>query len=364
MVPLVSLTRSTTDEPAPSYAARRIAAWERFVPGGAANRRRKGNELAEAPGAAPGQTRILVPLDNSYLAEQAIPYAAVLAGAGGEIVFFQATPEPEPKRDLSGDVTATAAQVDRIDDQECLERLQETAARWAPVLPVTPTYDVGTGDPAAEILAATERLGCRFIVMASHGRGAIARLAFGSVADRIARSSFVPVLIVRPSEDQKEVHSVAITRVVVPLDGSPMAAEALPVATEIAARIGIPVRLLQAIDPSSLLVPTPVGTGGYSAEIYTELEDELTTAAKDSLNQSANEAGTTGVQVTTSVLEGPPVTAIEVASKPGDVIVMTSHGRSGFRRWLLGSTAEKLIRTGPAPVLLVPSSSRVEAGGG
>ena len=106
----------------------------------------------------------------------------------------------------------------------------------------------------------------------------------------------------------------------------------------------------------------PAGSAGYSAEIYTELQDELTTAAHDNLKESAQEAGATGVQITTSVLEGPPVAAIEAACQSGDVIVMTSHGRSGFRRWLLGSTAEKLIRTGPAPVLLVPSSARVEAG--
>jgi nucleotide-binding universal stress UspA family protein len=303
-----------------------------------------------------------VPLDNSYLAEQAIPYAAALAGTDGEIVFFEATPHPEPKRDLTGDITKTAGEVDKADDLDCLGRLQETAGRWSSVLHGTPTFEVGTGDPSEEILAATERLGAGFIVMASHGRGAIARLAFGSVADRIARSSVVPVLIVRPDQDQKEVHTVAISRVLVPLDGSPRAAEALPVATAIATHLGIPVHLLQAIDPSSLLIPAPAGSAGYSAEIYTELQDELTTAAQDNLKESAQEAGATGVEITTSVLEGPPVAAIEAACQSGDVIVMTSHGRSGFRRWLLGSTAEKLIRTGPAPVVLVPSSARVEAG--
>src|SRR5436190_8607601 len=57
-----------------------------------------------------------------------------------------------------------------------------------------------------------------------------------------------------------------------------------------------------------------------------------------------------------AVIEGPPVLAIEDATEGGDLTVMTSPGRSGFRRWLLGSTAEKLIREGKTPVLLVPSS--------
>ena len=54
--------------------------------------------------------------------------------------------------------------------------------------------------------------------------------------------------------------------------------------------------------------------------------------------------------------------AIESETEDGDLIVMTSHGRSGFRRWLLGSVAEKLIRSGIAPVVLVPAKARVEAG--
>ncbi|HKG24245.1 MAG TPA: universal stress protein [Thermomicrobiales bacterium] len=318
--------------------------------------------MADVTGAASGQTRILVPLDGSYLAEQAIPYAVALAGSGGEVVFFQASPEAEPRRDLSGDVKATASEVDRSAHSATETALRETANRWAPVLATPPAIDVATGDPAEEILAATERLGCGFVVMASHGRGALSRLAFGSVADRIARASAVPVLIVRPKEDQKDVHTAEVRRLLVPLDGSPLAAEALPVATAIAARLGIPVHLLQAINPATLLAPSPVGTGGYGAEVYTEIEDELTAAARENLDEAAKEAGAARVPVTTTVVEGPPVSAIDDAAEAGDLIVMTSHGRSGFRRWLLGSTAEKLVRTGPVPVLLVPASVRVEAG--
>lgn len=318
--------------------------------------------MAEKTGTTSGQTRILVPLDGSYLAEQAIPYAVALAGTDGEIVFFEATPEAEPRRDLSGDIKATAAEVDQFAHSETEGALREAASRWTSVLGKTPAFEVATGDPTEAILAATERLGCGIVVMASHGRGALQRLAFGSVADRVARASHVPVLIVRPKEDQKDVHTSEIRRLLVPLDGSPLAAEALPVATALAARLGIPVHLLQAINPASLLTPTPVGTGGYGAEIYTEIEDELEAGAAENLGEAAQDAGTAGVPVTTAVVEGPPVSAIEDAAKAGDVIVMTSHGRSGFKRWLLGSTAEKLIRTGPVPVVLVPASTRVEAG--
>jgi nucleotide-binding universal stress UspA family protein len=305
---------------------------------------------------------VLVPLDGSPLAEQAIPYGAALAGKDGEIVFFEVTSDAEPVRSLGGGVTTTAEEVGRTEHSAAETALRDAASRWGAALPASPRFEVAEGDPAEEILGAVDRLGCGLIVMASHGRGAVRRLAFGSVTDRVSRASHVPVLIVRPSDARAEVGPVEIRRLVVPMDGSQLAAEALPVATSLAARLGIPVHLLQAINPAALVMPTPVGIDGYSGEIYTEIEDELTAAARTNLDEAAKRVGTSGVPVTTAVVEGPPVLAIEDATEEGDVIVMTSHGRSGFRRWLLGSTAEKLIREGKAPVLLVPSSARVEAG--
>ena len=63
-----------------------------------------------------------------------------------------------------------------------------------------------------------------------------------------------------------------------------------------------------------------------------------------------------GVSATWDVLEGSPFFAIADATQTGDLLVTTSHGRSGVLRWLLGSVAEKLVREAPVPVLLVPSA--------
>jgi nucleotide-binding universal stress UspA family protein len=320
---------------------------------------RKESELSEVAGLG----GILVPLDGSSLAEQAIPYAAALAAAGGELVFFEVTPQAEPVRALTGQITAPAAEVDRAERSAAEAALRDAANRWKGVLPAAPRLEVAEGDPAEEILEGAARLGCGAIVMASHGRGAVARFAFGSVADRVSRASEVPVMIVRPSDARAEIGPVEIRRLIVPLDGSPLAAEALPVAMSLAKPLGIPVHLVQAINPSALVMPTPVGVGSYAGEIYMEIQDELTAAARANLDQAAKTLESGGIVVTTAVIEGPPVLAIEQATEDGDLIVMTSHGRSGFRRWLLGSTAEKLVREGPAPVLLVPSSTRVAAGG-
>jgi nucleotide-binding universal stress UspA family protein len=71
-----------------------------------------------------------------------------------------------------------------------------------------------------------------------------------------------------------------------------------------------------------------------------------------------------GVAASGAILDGSPFFAISDATEPGDLIVLTSHGRGGVRRWLLGSVAEKLVREAPVPVLLVPAVERGRVMGG
>ena len=65
-----------------------------------------------------------------------------------------------------------------------------------------------------------------------------------------------------------------------------------------------------------------------------------------------------GVDVGWDVLDGSPYSEIANAIQPEDLVVITSHGRGGIMRWLLGSVAEKLVREAPAPILLVPAADR------
>jgi nucleotide-binding universal stress UspA family protein len=200
------------------------------------------------------------------------------------------------------------------------------------------------------------------IAMASHGRGMTGRLAFGSVADRIARCSAVPVLIVRPgAEAPGEPATIDIRRIVVPLDGSEVSTEALPVAVALARSTGAPVRLIQTVYPSAVLLRSSVGTSYYPREFLRDFANALTTSAAETLQQAESDVTAERVSVTRVVAEGAPAAAIEPDIEDGDLIVMTSHGRSGLRRWLLSSVAEKQIRSGKVPVVLVPAKSRVDA---
>jgi nucleotide-binding universal stress UspA family protein len=280
---------------------------------------------------------ILVPLDGSPEAKSALPYAAALVAPGGTIVLLTVVATGE---DQAGDDVSHAA--------------LDAAAAELRAAGFTIKTRVLTGDPATRILEAAANGGADVIVMASHGRGAIGRLLHGSVADRVARDATVPVMVARSA--QLAPGPVGITRLVVPLDGSPLAEESLPVAIGISRRLGTPLLLVRAVNIAELMPPA-VGMGeAIPFQIYDETEEEMEKGARAYLEATAASLQKQGLPVITRVLSGPPASAIAEVTHAGDVIVLTSHQRSGVVRWLMGSVAESLVRSDDCPVILVPAS--------
>jgi nucleotide-binding universal stress UspA family protein len=289
-------------------------------------------DTSDTPTAA--AIRILVPLDDSAEARVALPYAAALAAPGTEIVLLTVVPSANAA-DLAPAGLESAAQRLRVGGQQV-------------------HTEVAIGDPARRIIDTAVDLGAEMIVMASHGRGALGRLIYGSVADRVGRASPIPVMVVRAR--QLEPGPVGITRLVVPLDGSERAESALPVATTISRRLGTPILLIRVVDPADLMPPA-VGIGeAIPFEIYDEAEEELEQEARRYLDTMAQKLRELGLPVATRVLMGPPASAIEEATHLGDALIIASHERTGVMRWLLGSVAEKLTREDESPVILVPAS--------
>jgi nucleotide-binding universal stress UspA family protein len=213
--------------------------------------------------------------------------------------------------------------------------------------------EVATGNPARRIVDTAVELRAEMIVMASHGRGAVGRLIYGSVADRVGHESPVPVMVVRAR--QLAPGPVGITRLVVPLDGSSRAESALPVATTISRRLGTPISLVRVVDPADVMPPA-VGVGEtIPFEIYDEAEKEIEQEARRYLDTMAQKLREQGLPVTISLLMGSPASSIEEATHLGDVVVLSSHERTRVMRWLLGSVAEKLTREDESPVILVPA---------
>ena len=139
------------------------------------------------------------------------------------------------------------------------------------------------------------------------------------------------------------------TRVLVPLDGSPRAERAIPVAAKIAAASNGSVVLVRIVtmpvEYGPALVP-PLSMNTMDAE-YAEFKGYLTDMA--GLPVLAN------IPTEVQVLMGPPAQTIleAVADKKADIVVMTSHGRTGFSRWMLGSVAQLIAHHSVAPVLIL-----------
>jgi nucleotide-binding universal stress UspA family protein len=289
--------------------------------------------------------RILVPLDRSDTARAAVNYAAAIPSRS--VTLLSVLP----------DTTATGASVWAVDQAEWRQKTEIVVKQFLQEIAGTLEAQgrfvdivVVHGDPAERILSYSAN--ADLIVMTTHGLGAGKRLLFGSVADRIARHAPVPVMLIRGGD--LPVEPRPIQRIVTPLDGSDLAERALPLATDLADTLGVPLLLVQALDHARI-VETAHPAGSPVAP-YSSSMDVVLGEATTYLEEHAQLLRNRSLQVDIAVLEGGPVDIILDILQAGDLLVMTSHGRGGIKRWFLGSVAEKLVREAPAPILLYRSS--------
>ncbi len=282
---------------------------------------------------------IVLPLDGSEPSESALPYAAALAElTSAPIVVLHVLEEMRPVFDAHrGEVVWISPEQPRV-ELEAPELLEEPISRLrAAGLSVRPVFRLG--DPAAEILAEVKRWPAPVVVLASHGRGGIERLVLGSVADRVAREAPGPVLVVPAVPTPEQLRRVEFRTILVPLDGSPLSEQALPVALELAPLARASLVLVRSAESS------PASDSGRSQR---EAEDYLRQVG-EALARSAT------TPILRQVLSGDPAEQLSrfIASERPDLVVMATHGRSGLARWILGSVTERLLTGRVAPLLLL-----------
>jgi nucleotide-binding universal stress UspA family protein len=185
------------------------------------------------------------------------------------------------------------------------------------------------------------------VVMATHGRGGLQRMIVGSVADKVMRMGTRPVLLVRPQE-RPALKPIALRQIMVALDGSPLAERALPLAVDISRATGATMLLVR-VEPFVTAGSAPYET----VPDFTRLEDEAAAAAEAYLRKVAADLPQ-GVHAETFVLRGfSAATLIEFAEKEGvDLVVVSTHGRGGLRRMAMGSTADRVVRSGTSTLLV------------
>jgi nucleotide-binding universal stress UspA family protein len=141
-------------------------------------------------------------------------------------------------------------------------------------------------------------------------------------------------------------------RIVVPLDGSELAEQALPAAEELARLRGAPLHLIRVVDLTRL---ERYGAYGLAVEYagFEPVAAEERRVAEQYLAEVAAKVQERGATVTTEIVDGLTTRVLVGATKPGDVLVMASHGRTGLPRWFLGSVAEEVVRHATVPVSLI-----------
>jgi nucleotide-binding universal stress UspA family protein len=149
-------------------------------------------------------------------------------------------------------------------------------------------------------------------------------------------------------------------RIVVPLDGSELAEQALPAAEELARLSGAPIHLIRVVDLTRL---ERYGAYGLAVEYagFETVAAEERQVAEQYLAEVRTRLHGRGATVTSEVVDGTTTRVLVGATKPGDTLVMASHGRSGLPRWFLGSVAEEVVRHATVPVLLVRAQPAAKA---
>ena len=219
------------------------------------------------------------------------------------------------------------------------------------------TASLRTGKPFHEITTAARDGAVDLIVIATHGRTGLQRALLGSTAERVVRHAPCPVLTVPSGAGAMgagPARSFTLQKIVVPVDFSKLAQAALPWATFLAGQFGAELLLLHVVEkfPIDYLLGRDL-TAETLARLRTQAAAELERLAA-SLGQ------TTGLKVSAVVREGTPHTEICHAAETlgADLIVLTTHGYTGLKQVWLGSTAERVVRHAPCPVLTVRESNR------
>lgn len=294
-------------------------------------------------------TKILVPLDTSAIAEQALPVAAAIAKSAGAELRLVLVHEPVP---FDGYVDAPWNAIGLSMERVYLDgKARELEARHG----IRPTTDHRTGSAVQTIIALASALDTDLVVMTTHGRTGLSRAWLGSVADSVMRSLDVPVLMLRPlAPGAGEPASGSFHRIMIPLDGSKRAESIIdtalalggPGATYLLARVMAPVPVvLSSAEPYALL---PV-----------VVDSDATARAVDAANRYLQEIadglrtkGATSVEQSVVISEFAAPALLELAtSNHVDLVAIATHGR-GASRLVLGSVADKLLRGGTTPLLI------------
>jgi nucleotide-binding universal stress UspA family protein len=320
-------------------------------------------------------TTLLVPLDGSRRAEAALPLAARLAHHNGATLVLvrvvSVLSEYWPTISTAyPSLTESAVEADMAEASAYLKEV--AASRELAGLCIKTTVHYGPVVPT--ILSVATSYASNLIVLSSHGSAGMIHWMMGSVAEKIARHATIPVLVVREGgvpADSAFADPSKPVRMLVPLDGSLGAQAALEPGAALLNAFALPG---QQTALHLVRVCQPFSTTGRHLDREWQDEEELA-RAKESLRSTVERIQTgdlaPGISqqclpVTWSVIRDMDIARalVGIAEQRGEVqstdnaegcqlIALSTHGRSGFQRWMLGSITERVLHATTLPILVV-----------
>lgn len=283
-------------------------------------------------------TKVLCPTDFSPGADAALRAAArIAASRHAELVIVHAWQIPAISYSIEASLPPSLSQEIADNARRGLDiAVQDAKKEGAPFV----TSKLLPGIAWAEIIAQLEREAFDLCVIGTHGRTGLSRVLLGSVAEKVVRHAPCPVLVVRPNND-----ITSFRHILVPTDFSTSASDALELAPQLVEASGR-ITVLHVLE-------LPVS---YAGEVSAELGRDLSKKAAARLEQSmASLRSSTTATIETRTRIGSPGSQVLAAvddDRSIDLVVVGSRGRTGIKRVLLGSVAEKIVRHVHCPVLV------------
>ncbi len=287
--------------------------------------------------------KILVPLDGSELAEVALPYAeGLMRRLNSEMVLLCAC-NPDENSERGYYLAKVANEIEQR-TKTFQEKHPEIQTNNTKVESLTLN-----GNPPDQITDYIEENHIGLTMIATHGRSGMSRWAMGSVAEKVMRGVSMPVYLIRAKGCQAEVRSdCMVSRIFVPLDGSKHGEAVLPFIETLASKLNAEIVLFQTVPKDNK----------PDDNDWIEVKKMADRNAKIYLRKIESNLLHKGIPVRTIVEFGgnPSKEIVRLAERTrSSVVAMTTHGRSGVDRMVFGSVAEKVLRSGTTPLLLVHS---------
>jgi nucleotide-binding universal stress UspA family protein len=307
-------------------------------------------------GGLPPYGRILVPLDGSELAEEALPTAiafAQRAGPNGKLILLRVSKVEYLVYSRGGPFEVPAGVHEEIDAY--LTRMEQAIKAQGISVETVRTE----GDPATAIVDMAHDHHADLIVMVTHAREGMSRLMHGSVADRVLQGAPVPVLLLKHGEETGRLFTKeAQPHLLVPLDGSELAESVLVRAISLANQLGATVTLLRSLDLPDLTVGAQGRAAAANDAVRVIVPTERQSAAQY-LEIVQQRFQAQGIPTAIAVTDGGA--ALDIAEQArmlkeagqAVIIVMATHGRAGVGRWLYGSVAGAVLHLAGVPLLVI-----------